>query len=107
TQWRRWYSHLLDLRRDQLVPGLAGTRSLDAQVLGPLAVRAAWQLGNGKRLTLFCNLDEQGVVCAELSQLLVQDIIFQGPGLEGDDIDALRSKGCLPGHCVIALLETP
>ncbi len=46
---------LLDLRASRIVPGIPGTRSEGAQLLGERAVRARWRLGNGTKLTLDCN----------------------------------------------------
>lgn len=57
----RLYRELLALRREQIVPRLSGACALDAEVLGPKAVRAAWRLGDGARLTLMSNLDRFAV----------------------------------------------
>jgi maltooligosyltrehalose trehalohydrolase len=55
---REWlaYSRALLALRAQLMPHLAECRALGAEVLGPSALRAAWQLGDGRRLTLVTNL---------------------------------------------------
>jgi maltooligosyltrehalose trehalohydrolase len=50
------YRRLLTLRRDVIVPHLAGAKALDAQAIGPAAVTARWRLDNGAVLTLACNL---------------------------------------------------
>lgn len=49
---------LLDIRRDHIVPGLVGCRSEGVEVLGEGALRAAWRLGNGKRLVIGLNLGD-------------------------------------------------
>ena len=48
--------HLLALRARHITPGLPGCRSLGAHAVGPGAVRAAWQLGNGAELVIALNL---------------------------------------------------
>ena len=50
--WRALYRGLLRLRRERLVPVLAGARSAGARALGDAAVEAAWTLGDGSRLVI-------------------------------------------------------
>lgn len=107
AQWRRWYTQLLALRRCHIVPRLSGTCSLGAQVIGPLAVRASWEMGDGTTLTLFCNLDACACPCPELLRLASHCVLFQGPGTEGNDVQAMTASGRLPGYCVVAALESP
>ncbi len=52
---------LLEIRRDRIVPGLLGCRSEGVEVVGNGALRAAWQLGNGKRLLIGLNLGDTPV----------------------------------------------
>ena len=52
---------LLALRREQLVPRLAGARSLGAEAIGDAAVVARWALGDGAVLTMAVNLGEADV----------------------------------------------
>ena len=52
---------LLTLRRERIVPGIPGCRSAGAEAIGPGAVRAAWNMGNGRRLTLAINLGPEAV----------------------------------------------
>ncbi len=47
---------LLALRREHVVPGIPGCRSLGADVLAPGAIRAEWRLGTGQRLAVTLNL---------------------------------------------------
>jgi maltooligosyltrehalose trehalohydrolase len=58
ADWRRLVGQLLDLRRTQIAPRLAGTRSLGAEAVGVGAVTARWRLADGSVLTLAVNLDE-------------------------------------------------
>jgi maltooligosyltrehalose trehalohydrolase len=52
------YRTLLTLRRQVIVPNLAGTVSEGAQAVGPAAVSASWRLGDGARLTIAANFAE-------------------------------------------------
>ena len=54
-------SNLLRLRREHVMPGLPGCRSLGAEVLGQGAVKAAWTLGTGQALTIVVNLGAEPV----------------------------------------------
>ena len=49
---------VIALRREHIVPGILGCRSEGAEVLGDGAVRAAWMLGDGRRLMIALNLGE-------------------------------------------------
>ncbi len=60
-EWRAYYGTLLRVRREYITPYLAQARALDAQVLGPQAVQAAWRMGNGDTLRLYCNLSSDAV----------------------------------------------
>jgi malto-oligosyltrehalose trehalohydrolase len=53
---RELYRRLLAVRSAEIVPRLAGTRSLGAAVLGSAAVQATWRLGDGSVLTIAVNL---------------------------------------------------
>jgi malto-oligosyltrehalose trehalohydrolase len=50
------YRRLLALRRDEIIPRLAGARSLDAAAVGAAAVLARWRLDDGSVLALAANL---------------------------------------------------
>jgi maltooligosyltrehalose trehalohydrolase len=56
-----FYRKLLKLRRDHIVPRLAGAHALDADAAGSAAVRARWRMGDGSVLVLACNLGAQAV----------------------------------------------
>ncbi len=59
--WRRFYSELLGLRAERIIPRLDGAAAQGAQVLGDKAVRASWRLGDGAILTLAVNLADADV----------------------------------------------
>ncbi|QBF29101.1 malto-oligosyltrehalose trehalohydrolase [Pseudomonas tructae] len=54
--WQLFYRQLLALRERHIVPQLPGIRALGAQVLGPQALSARWQLRNGGELRIDLNL---------------------------------------------------
>ena len=53
-----WMRSVIALRREHIVPGIPGCRSDGADVLGDGAVRAAWMLGDGRRLMIALNLGD-------------------------------------------------
>ncbi len=58
--WRAFYSSLLALRREHVMPGLAGITQRESAVLGRAAVSTAWLSGE-TWLRLYANLDEAPV----------------------------------------------
>lgn len=59
-----FYRSMLRLRHELVIPRLAGTKSLDASVLGPLAVLARWRMGDGTVLAIGVNLGDSSVALA-------------------------------------------
>jgi maltooligosyltrehalose trehalohydrolase len=57
--WRDLYRRLLTLRRERIVPGLAGARSAGAAAVGEKAVVARWTMGDGATLTIAINLGDE------------------------------------------------
>jgi len=102
--WRAFVARLLALRRDALVPRLAGARALGAAALGPRAVTARWRLGDGSTWALWVNLDARPVTL---------DAVQGAAAARGTPLfalqDAARSmarEGVLPPHG-LALLRAP
>ncbi len=58
AEWRDFYRRALAVRRVEIVPRLRGISGHAGRyaVLGPLAVRVDWTLGDGSALTLMANL---------------------------------------------------
>ena len=56
--WHGLYQQLLTLRRRHLMPRLAGTHPLGAEVIGDKAVSARWRLGDGSELRIDLNLGD-------------------------------------------------
>ena len=53
-----WMRNVIALRREHIVAGIPGCRSQGADVISDGAVRAAWMLGNGRRLMIALNLGD-------------------------------------------------
>jgi maltooligosyltrehalose trehalohydrolase len=58
---REFYRRLLAVRSIEIVPRLAGVRSLRAFAIGSAAVKAAWRLGDGSVLTIAVNLGPERI----------------------------------------------
>jgi malto-oligosyltrehalose trehalohydrolase len=61
------YRELLALRREYLVPRLAGTRAIGAKAIGSSAVLAQWRLGDGATWSLATNLGTEPCTFAKPS----------------------------------------
>jgi maltooligosyltrehalose trehalohydrolase len=61
SAWQALIHELLILRRRHLVPYLAEASAMGAQAVGPACVRAQWQMGAVRVLTIVCNLGDQAV----------------------------------------------
>jgi hypothetical protein len=99
----RWLARskvLLRLRAELLAPRLAAgqSRSEGAEALGPRAVRAAWRLGDGSRLTLLACLGPEGLERVELpkGQIVHASASDVGPAVE---------QGTLPAWSVAWFLD--
>ncbi len=58
-EWRALYRDLLAIRARDIVPHLAGCRSLGAEVVGKGAIKARWRLGNGAELAILANFGNE------------------------------------------------
>lgn len=102
--WRQWYRRLLALRSKYIVPRLAGARSLGAYVVGQRAVLAMWRMGDGARLSVYCNLGPDPCPFSSRAKVEPTAVFFMGPWAESESpSDVLQN---LPGYCVIAMLDT-
>ena len=54
--WQALICQLLCLRRRHIVPNLAEATAIGARAISPACVRAEWQMGAGRALTIICNL---------------------------------------------------
>ncbi|WP_126173541.1 malto-oligosyltrehalose trehalohydrolase [Altericroceibacterium xinjiangense] len=69
-EWRAFYSQLIALRHQHIMPRLEETRGMGAEVLGTGAVVARWVMHDGARLILAINLGETGVSFPEEGECL-------------------------------------
>jgi maltooligosyltrehalose trehalohydrolase len=65
--WRSLYRHLLQLRREAVIPRLTGARSDGAEPIGEGAVAARWRMGDRALLTIAINLGEAGVAFPQVA----------------------------------------
>ena len=57
--WNAWYSALLRLRKNEIIPRLKGAQGIDARAVARAAVVAHWRMANGERLTIATNLGSE------------------------------------------------
>ncbi len=93
------YRKLLMLRREHIVPRLAGARAIDAQAVGSAAVVARWRMGDGSTLILASNLAAESVPIAPIRD----DLFFASS-------DAARQSarnGTLEPYATLASIVKP
>lgn len=78
TAWRAFYTQLLALRREEIMPRLHDARPLGAVVLGEGAVAARWRMSDGAILAIAINLGRETV---------------QFPAPDGQSLFALGAPG--------------
>lgn len=99
SHWAEYYRHLLQLRHQQLVPRLRGSRQGGVRILHDKALSAAWHLGDGSRLRIDFNLDDRPVPISPLPP--VARTLF---ALRIDGSDESRQR-VLPPFSLLATLE--
>lgn len=60
-EWCSFYTRLLALRREKIVPHLTSAAGDYGEPIGDRAVLVAWRLADGVRLTVACNLSEMPI----------------------------------------------
>jgi maltooligosyltrehalose trehalohydrolase len=91
------YRKLLAVRRDELMPRLAGARAIEAKAVGPAAVFARWHMNDGAVLTVATNLGEAAVNAPpHRGRVLFESAAGVAQSLRG---------GSLPLRATVALLE--
>jgi maltooligosyltrehalose trehalohydrolase len=92
------YCRLLGLRATEIVPRLLGSRSAGASAVGPAAVIARWEMGDGALLVLACNLGEREAPLAEhaFGQLLFESDM---------DVAKHARAGTLAPYATVAFLD--
>jgi maltooligosyltrehalose trehalohydrolase len=102
SEWLSATTGLLSLRRAQIVPRLAGAKSIGAQAIGPAAAAARWRMGDGRVLAIAVNLAGSPVNVS-------LDALFDPSGadllFEAESALSCLSAGELPPYGFVALLE--
>jgi malto-oligosyltrehalose trehalohydrolase len=91
------YRRLIALRRAEIVPRLAGTRSIDAHPLGNAAVMARWRMRDGAVLSIATNLGTDPVSMDPPGGR----VLFESVGHGGTS----ARSGSLPAQCTVAFME--
>ena len=89
------HKRLLAARREHVVPGIPGCRSLGARALGRSAVQASWRLGNGRVLSIAANFSEQPVAVDALTGTVIFSTVNYAPG------------SSIPPRCTVATISEP
>jgi maltooligosyltrehalose trehalohydrolase len=102
--WSQWVSKLLGIRHRYLIPRLPGTHPLMSKAIGPSAVVARWQMGDGAILAIAANLGTEMLELSleEVCNAAKVEVLFD----YGEAWQALN-KNTLPGNAFIAVLEGP
>ncbi|HTJ89667.1 MAG TPA: malto-oligosyltrehalose trehalohydrolase [Acidocella sp.] len=79
NDWTALYTDCLRLRRRLIMPLMPGCKSAGATALSAHAVRAAWRMNDGSRLTLATNFAAAPVPCKP-----VEGDLLYGPGLTSE-----------------------
>ena len=92
----RLYRQLIALRHAEIIPRLNGARSVGAKPIGPAAVLARWQMGDGAILVIACNLGSKSA-----------SVPIQNGRLLFATSAALEESGLMEPWTTIAWLEEP
>jgi malto-oligosyltrehalose trehalohydrolase len=91
------YRRLIALRRAEIMPRLAGTRSIDAHALSDAAILAQWRMGDGAVLSIAANLgDEPVALDPPAGRVLFESL---------DEAGSSSRSGRLPARCTVAFME--
>ncbi|OUM08033.1 malto-oligosyltrehalose trehalohydrolase [Pseudomonas syringae] len=96
--WVDFYTRLLALRHQEIIPRLPGARFLDTRVVGDKAVSARWTLGDGSVLCIDLNLSENAVTAPRSKEARV---IFSSAGKSSE----LSSSGILNPYTAVVSLK--
>ncbi|CAG9171275.1 malto-oligosyltrehalose trehalohydrolase [Cupriavidus pampae] len=96
--WHHYYSELLSIRRHELVPRLAGTRSAGVEILGDRALVARWTLGDGSVLAIWLNFGDVPVPAQCEASTALHSSLTPG-GI------ATLTGGTLPPWCCVTCLH--
>ncbi len=87
AEWLAYYRHLLQLRRDAIVPRLRGMVGQAAQyeAMGAGGLRVQWRMADGTILHLLANLSNEPLDAGRSAGR----VLFETPGIEGHRPDVL------------------
>jgi maltooligosyltrehalose trehalohydrolase len=95
--WRKWFAGLLEVRREYMTPRLADAKALKCEVLGPGALLARWQLGDGSEWRIAINL---GTARVELPLTSDEELIYSlAPKTTAEGSHATLAPGDLLAWC--------
>nr|GFB88888.1 hypothetical protein [Tanacetum cinerariifolium] len=97
--WLALYKQLLEIRRTELFPRLAGAKALGVTELGDKAVSARWQLGDGSELRIDLNLGTEAVSTDDLT---ASRILYQSQPNSAE----LSSHGTLNQYTAVVSLKS-
>lgn len=97
--WLALYKQLLEIRRTELFPRLAGAKALGVTELGDKAVSARWQLGDGSELRIDLNLGTEAVSTDDLT---TSRILYQSQPNSAE----LSSHGTLNQYTAVVSLKS-
>lgn len=102
--WSQWVSKLLGIRHHYLIPRIPNTHALMAKAIGPAAVIARWQMGDGAILAIAANLGTERLVLSrqDICDAPQAEVLF-----DYGDVWQTLEKNIMPGNAFIALLEGP
>jgi maltooligosyltrehalose trehalohydrolase len=98
-RWGSWFTRLLQLRQQRLTPVLRNARAIDCEVIGEMALRARWRLGDGSEWEMALNL---GTCAATLAPASAADVIHAEPHVAA----GARCGGTLP-PCSLVVRHLP
>ena len=87
------YRQLLTIRREHVIPGILGARSLGVDVHGLGAVTARWSLGNDQILTIHVNLGKKAVPFDAIGEVLFSTVPAQSCQLFPGSLVATLGNG--------------
>jgi len=114
-QWHDFYSQLLALRQQHIIPRLRGTRSSGAQVLAEHAVSASWTMADRSELRISLNLSSAQVLLPDSmhSEINTGKLLFSwgldsadtagAADVDGENAADAEKSASLPAHLPVRL----
>ena len=93
--WLHLHQALLDIRREQIMPRMPGTKAIQGEALGTTGIVVSWRMGDGAVLTIAANFGAEPIICTPAPG----DILASVP-------EGLETREMLPPYSAIAWLQT-